>query len=190
MDNRRNNEHYIDLTAYEAIKNVEGWGEKMELKKGNIFEYDGGYETRKVLIVSSDERKDEWYVNGIMLETEPKGNNLVKIGEEMWTDCDKVSLLQRGKFGEYIMTASSDIMGEVDDAILEAFDLYLPEDIEKMTRLQNENNVLIAENEKLKREQRIPLPIGVDPATHIKLEAERDFYRQQYEVLLEKLLSK
>jgi|GEM_PF-3735711 len=125
MDNRRNHEHYKDLTVYQAIKNIEGWGEKMELIKGGIFEYDAGYETRKVLIVSSDERKDDWYVNGIMLEANPSGTNLVTIlcGEEMTADCDKVSLLQRGKFGEHIATASQEEMEEVDEAILDSFDL-------------------------------------------------------------------
>lgn len=184
MDNRRNSEHYMDLTAYEAIKNIEGYGEKMELKKGEIFEYEGGYETRKVLIVSSDERKDEWYVNGIMLEAETKGTNLVKIlcGEEMWADCDKVSLLQRGKFGEHITTVSLDEMEEINDALLETFDLYYPKDIEKMERLK-------AENEKLKQELAKPQVTENSATLNIRLEAERDFYKQQYELLLERLIT-
>lgn len=192
MDNRRNNEHYMDLTAYKAINNIERWGEKMELKKGAIFEYDGGYETRKVLIVSCDERKDDWYVNGIMLEAESKGTNLVPIlcGEEMTADCDKISLLQRGKFGEYITTASFEEMEKVDDAILETFDLYLSEESERVKKLKSDLQALTVENEKLKQEKRMPLPTGADPATHIKLEAERDFYKQQYEMLLERLISK
>lgn len=186
MDNRRNNEYYMDLTAYHAIKNIEGYGDKMELKKGEIFKYDAGYETRKVLIVSSDERKDEWYVNGIMLEANPTGNNLVKIDEEMWADCDKVSLLQRGKFGQYIRTATIEEMGQLEDGILEAFDLYLPEDIEKIKRLKDKVDALTVENEKLKEAP----TTRIDPASHIKLEAERDFYKQQYEMLLERLISK
>lgn len=170
MDERRNAEHYMDLTAYQAIRNVERKEKIMEYKKGEIFEYEAPYnEKRQVLIVSSDERKGDWYLNGIMLESNPKGSNVVQVicGSMQYADCDKVSLIKSENMGQYIRTASDEEMAAVDEGLLDAFGLQPPEQLDFSEPI--ENNV----SEKM-----------------IRLECERDLYKRQYEQLFEKLIAK
>lgn len=117
----RNGSGYVDITAYKALSNIEKENNKMEFKRGEIFEYEmkDRYETKKALVVSADFRSGDRYINVIVLTDEPKGNINVPINCQgmMYADCGMVSFATNDRLLDYIRTATAEEMSQIDAGI-------------------------------------------------------------------------
>lgn len=165
---KRNGSGYYDPTAYKAMKNIENGGEDMEFRRGEIYEYMlfDKMEYTKAIIVSSDERATDRFLNVITLIEEPKGRINVPIhcGVTMYADCGMVSFAKNDRFGKYIRTATADEMKELEDGIKRAFGIKGIESIPKVEK------------------------VAVQDDETIKLKTERDLYKSLYEQLFERLI--
>jgi len=131
----RNGSGYVDITAYKALSNIEKENNKMEFKRGEIFEYEmkDRYETKKALVVSADFRSGDRYINVIILTDEPKGNINVPINCQgmMYADCGMVSFATNDRLLDYIRTATAEEMAQIDEGIakclgIERVDVGMP----------------------------------------------------------------
>ena len=190
----RNGSGAIDPTAYEAIKNIENEGKTMEfieLNKGTVWnvETEGGAKVRQAVIVSADFRARDRYVNAIFLNPEERGRIIVPVELEttMYVDCAKISLLTSDRIISYVGELSESEMSDVDMGMLEALSLMKNEDIDRLEKVAGEAKSEAERSEKIKEEK----PAAMLDETQIKymrLEAERDMYKEQFEKLLEKMI--
>lgn len=199
---RRNGSGYYDPTAYKALKNYEREANHMEYKRGEIYKYNTTGGERDILIVSSNERCEGYYLNALFLNDNASGNYVqVVCGDLRYVDCDNVSLVTADKMGEYIRTATESEMLQVDNGIIDSLGLVLSDETDTMEQLIEEkrkNNAKDAELEDLRKKlKEAPLRTimtsdGIitvsDNATEqtIRLETERDMYKAWFEKLLEK----
>ena len=128
--------------------------------------------------------------------------------------CEQVVTISQDRLGEYIRTATENEMkaidrcllialglnpevtcNESDDSLvddlkmkLEGYERMLDEEKAKFTREKNVCHALQAENEKLKNIIGNQPSHEFDPAEVVALTTERDIYKQQYEMLLTKLV--
>jgi len=207
---KRNGSGYYDPTAYKAMTNlIKGEG-TMEMKRGEIFEYNmQNGELKYVLVISSDERKSDRFLSIIVLSNEPKGriNAPVVCKKQMYADCCMVSYGYSDRFGCYVRTATEREMQEVEAGIMEALDIKatasndafedttycLMRELEGKLEEANRQIVeghehverLLAENERLRNAE----PAN-DPAEVVKLMTERDTYKHLYEQMLERFIGK
>lgn len=206
-DIKRNASYAYDPTAYTAIKNTEREERKsdMEFKRGGMYEYETPYgENRVVLIVSDDSRSKDVYLNGIILDIDDKaGDNVVPImcNAQMYAPCNKVSLIKNEKIGELLKIATISDMRAIDAGIRAAFGF------KEDAKVKSDNDAirikqLEAENREYKhvaddlatRYNKLKAEMGKQTENQsvnaIKVEVERDFYKQQYEMLFERMLGK
>ena len=199
---RRNGSGYYDPTAYKALKNYEREADHMEYKRGEIFKYNTTGGEREILIVSSNERCEGYYLNALFLNDNASGNYVqIVCGDLRYVDCDKVSLVTASNMGEYIRTATEAEMLQVDNGIIDSLGLVLSDETDTMEQLIEEkrkNNAKDAELEDLRKKLKeaqlrtITTSDGIimvsDNATEqiIRLETERDMYKEWFEKLMEK----
>lgn len=191
---RRNGSGYYDPTAYKALRNIEREANRMECKRGEIFKYNTTGGEREILIVSSNERCEGYYLNALFLNDNASGNYVqVVCGDLRYVDCGKVSLVTADNMGEYIGTATEAEMLQVDNGIIDSLGLVLSDETDTMEQLIEEkrkNNAKDAEIEGLKkaiRETELVARQFVDNNEQIiRLETERDMYKAWFEKLLEK----
>ena len=121
----RNGSGYADPTAYKAFMNIER-DEKMEFKRGEIYEYAVKDETKKALVISADFRKKDYFLSVIVLTDEPKGSVCVPIttgGGIMYADCGMVGFAQYDRFGCYLRTVQQAEMDQVDEGVAKCLGL-------------------------------------------------------------------
>ena len=131
---KRNGSGYYDPTAYKALRNIEREVERMDCKRGEIFEFTTSRgDLRKVLIISDDARRYSRNLTGILLNEESKGEYGVQIvcGGKMYAECDRVSHIRADSIGNYIRTATDEEMCNVDDAVMDALGLKAERDVYK-----------------------------------------------------------
>ena len=169
----------------------------MEYKRGEIFKYNmAGYE-REILIVSSNERCWGYYLNALFLNENASGNYVqVVCGGPRYVDCDKVSLVTADKMGEYIRTATEAEMLQVDNGIIDSLGLVLSDETDTMEQLIEEkkkSNAKDSELEELRKKlNEATMVLEVTPPGTmieeriIRLETERDMYKEWFEKLMEK----
>lgn len=202
---KRNGSGYVDPTAYKAIKNYIGGVGTMEMKRGEIFEYNmKNGEIRYALIISSDERRADRVLTVVMLADEPKGRITVPVvcKTQMYADCCMISYAFRDGFGNYVRSATEQEMHEIDLSILEALGFDVSEGVEykasgkpmidelvdsmtnKLTEVEAERDFL--------RKQLKQIEAGTSNANEetMKLTVERNFYKEQYEKLFEKMIAR
>lgn len=195
---RRNGSGYYDPTAYKALKNCEREANHMEYKRGEIFKYNTTGGEREILIVSSNERCEGYYLNALFLNDNASGNYVqVVCGDLRYVDCDKVSLVTASNMGEYIGTATEAEMLQVDNGIIDSLGLVLSDETdtteqlieEKKKNLEKDNRIKSLEKALNDALRTAPLlNAGTNSAAEeiIKLETERDMYKAWFEKLMEK----
>ena len=206
MDERRNSEYYMDLTAYHAIRNIERENRKTEnsmkytMQPGEIWKAEYGNYEKMVIIVAVN--KDAC---SILALNDRKYNDddieVVGIGGVLYTRPELLSYKFHENFSSYVRTLSDiefktirngvqEALGFSSDSLPKLLDLS-----ERAEQLEKECRELRAENETLE-EENYRLKVGMDvnvvsePEKIIRLETERDFYKQQYDLLFERMLEK
>ncbi len=192
---KRNGSGYYDPTAYKALRNIEREVERMDCKRGEIFEFTTARgDLRKVLIISDDARRYSRNLTGILLNEESKGEYGVQIlcGCLMYAECDRISHIKADAIGNYIRTATDEEMQNIDETIMDALGL----------KVENEAAIPDSKLEKELAEARAKImeletrqtysPEQVDAISRqaneaIRLKAERDVYKELYEKLLERM---
>ena len=190
----------LDLTAYEAIKNTEREEKKMDVKnvfRGDIFFVDSQYNTPAPgIVVSSDTSRKS--VSVVWLSQNPEEaaptHVIVPCQGLSTAMCEKISTVNKSRFGQYIRSCTDEEMQRIDAALVYALGLDIPASDtakdEKIRQLQGELNEagLVAEgllremaDMKKNTEEKSPEDI-------IKLTTERNTYKQLYEQLLEKVM--
>lgn len=174
----------------------------MEYKRGEIFKYNTTGGEREILIVSSNERCEGYYLNALFLNDNASGNYVqIVCGDLRYVDCDKVSLVTASNMGEYIRTATEAEMLQVDNGIIDSLGLVLSDETDTMEQLIEEKRKSKAKDAELedlrKKLKEAPLRTittsdGIimvsDNTTEqiIRLETERDMYKAWFEKLMEK----
>lgn len=98
----------------------------MGLYHGDLFQYEMANkngEIKTALVVSSDSRCDDSYVNAIILTDEPKEGISVPITTNrgvMYADCGMVSFALAYRFGDFIQSVKKSEMDKVEEGILQA----------------------------------------------------------------------
>ena len=197
---RRNGSGYYDPTAYKALKNYEREVNHMEYKRGEIYKYNTANGERDILIVSSNERCEGYYLNALFLNDTASGNYVqIVCGDLRYVDCDKVSLVTASNMGEYIRTATEAEMLQVDNGIIDSLGLVLSDETdtteqiieEKKKNLEKDNRIKSLEKALNDALRTAPLlNAGTNSAAEeiIKLETERDMYKAWFEKLMEKAM--
>jgi len=168
----RNGSGYADPTAYKAFMNIER-DEKMEFKRGEIYEYAVKDETKKALVISADFRKKDYFLSVIVLTDEPKGSVCVPIttgGGIMYADCGMVGFAQYDRFGGYLRTVRQAEMDQVDEGVSKCLGL--------------EQKVI----EKLVTPPPMELPAEEPSEELATAKAEAKIYKDLYEKLLAKVM--
>jgi hypothetical protein len=178
MDNEllRNASGYVDYTAYKAIKNYQEGEEKMEFKRGDICYYETHSGHFKVaLVVSAEYRSDNYYQSIIVLTDEPKTEDSVPVVCKgmMYADCGMVSFAQADRLSEYIRTASTYEMAQVDECMAKNLG------IERKTVKVPKDNVAVVESK---------LELAEVSEELTKAQAEANIYKDLYKQLLAKML--
>lgn len=176
----RNGSGYVDITAYEALKNIEKENSNMEFNRGEIFEYEevGRAIPRKALIISADFRTNERWQSIILLSEEPKGKINVPIVCEgkQYADCGMVSFAVTDRLGRYIRTATASEMAQIDEGVAKCLGI--------------EQKTVEVPVEKV-----VEVPAQYPSETHLKTaevlakaKTEASIYKNLYEQLLAKVM--
>ena len=170
----------------------------MEYKRGEIFKYNTTGGERDVLIVSSNERCEGYYLNALFLNDNASGNYVqIVCGDLRYVDCDKVSLVTASNMGEYIRTATEAEMLQVDNGIIDSLGLVLSDETDTTEQLIEEKKKNLEKDDRIKSLEKAlndalrtapVLNAGTNSAAReiIKLETERDMYKEWFEKLMEK----
>lgn len=183
-DIMRNGSGYIDPTAYKAIKNLIKGEETMEMKRGEIFEYNMQNGERKyAIVISSDARKSDKILSMILLSDEPKGriSAAVVCKKQMYADCGMVSYGYSDRFGNYVRTATDDEMDNLEAGILEALGMdglkYCPAQEEAALELVNELKMKLEGAERLLDEEKEKFNKEKEVCHHLQKENDELRYR-------------
>lgn len=101
----------------------------MEFCHGDLFQYEMANkngEIKTALVVSSNSRRNDSYVNVIILTDEPKDGISVPITTNkgiMYADCGMISFALTYRFGEFLQSVKKIEMDKVDDGLLKALGL-------------------------------------------------------------------
>jgi hypothetical protein len=207
----KNGSGYYDPTAHKAFTNII-IESKPACLRGDIytFEMKNNLGERKILVVGSDDRKTDRWISVLFLNDEEKGKNVVPIiaGPMMYVDCDRVTFVDRNSVLNFVRTATDEEMAMINKAICESLaistsdaELYnkyvevgchLEKTKEENEILRKDCEVFAAKNYELKEELRRIIndqdkkTINSDEV--LKLQAMVDVYKEQNEMLLEKLI--
>lgn len=199
----RNASGAIDTTMYEAIKNIESEGNNMDCTKGTICEVETefGARSRKAVIVSSDWRAGDKYLNAIFLTDEERGKIVVPIerGGTWYADCTKVTLITENRVLDFVGEATAQEMADIDAGIIEA--LGLPHEVTlkssndtiddlnaKIMILELEKKNLKSHIKALEHENKNAIASTTPSENVLRLQLERDLYKEQYEKMLNRLI--
>lgn len=182
----RNAEHYMDLTAYTAIKNVER-ERTMLPKKGEIWsvDYNG---TERMAVVIAPQKK---YCSVLMLYDEQKSDNQIKVIAKtvMYAEPAMISYAFYERFISLIKSMPDDDFSNLLGCVADALCIQMDEQTDVVDELEAEIAVLKAENEGLRQNmlamQSLP---AADEISTAKLQAERDVYKALYIETLQKLI--
>lgn len=176
----RNHEGYMDLTAYQAIKNIEGEVDKMEIARGDIYEVerpDG--EEQFAIVVSSREvcEKNAYVCIVFLCDAKPESKWDVEILARtiMTARCGKIYNAHKNRLGGYLRTANEAEMKKIDDALAKSIGI----EAEKDVKYEDDEGEGTREEG---REKAIELK-----ETHeqlVRAEAERDVYKNLYERII------
>ena len=202
-DIKRNAEGYYDQTADQAIKSCE---DRRTFWRGEIYEYiDAKGQNKSALVLSSNDREEDWMISIVMLYEEGKARWSVPVvcGQMMYARCNMVSYCHKDRLGNYIRTATDEEMEAVDAMIANALGLSLGISAtewkaaavewevkchELFNDSEKEKADLRFEIERLKNtldaERAKPTPIVSDDI--IRLTVERDMYKMFYEDVIRK----
>lgn len=198
----KNGSGYYDPTAHNAFKNIISES-KPECLRGDIYtvELKNMQAERKVLVIGNDYRKTDRWISVLLLQDEEKGKNVVPIvaGSMMYVDCDRVTYIDRNNVQNYVRTATAEEMAKIDEAICESLSISTSDAElynkfsaaeEYLCKAKEENGLLKKEIENLERQLRSLL--NKQPSSHsedfIRLTAMLEIYKEQNEMLLEKLI--
>lgn len=135
----RNGSGYVDWTAYQALKAYQKGDERMEYKRGDIFEYEmqNGKGIKNALIVSANFRLNNGYLSIIVLTDEEKDEAYsvpIVCGGMMYADCGMVSFGMKNRIGNYIRTATDAEMKQIDEGIAKCLGIEQKE-VEKVVKV-------------------------------------------------------
>ncbi len=195
MTGIRNDEGYLDLTPYEAMKNIEKERKKnmsnYDIKRGDIFyvykfpdqvgsEQSAG---RPAIIVSNDLcNKNSDAVEIVFCTTQPKPDlpthvRILSTRKDSTALCEQITSVDKSRIGDFIGSCNTQEMEAIDVALLISvglnFDKPKKNDTPPAPAVQT-NNVVNA----------------TPSAELMKMEAQRDTYKQMYEDLLQRLMAK
>lgn len=185
MNDTRNHEGYVDLTAYMAIKNcMKGNNKKMDAcYRGDLFEYEmlDRDETKIAVVVSADYRANDEFLNVIVLTNKPLGSVNCQITTPygiMYADCGMTSFAKHERLGKYLKTISDSELTELSECLVKTLGLsdymQVSEDVKEKVV---EKIVEVPSNDS-------------DSSELIKAQTEAKIYKDLYENLLSKSLSK
>lgn len=213
MDERRNASYCMDMTAYEALMNVQK-GKAMQgneqVYRGEIWfvEYRGGIKGseqdsgRPAIIVSNDKGNEFSNTVEIVYLTSADKKPLPTHVDVMCRVpstalCEQIHSVSKERLMNYTRTLTKEEMQAIDRALMISLGLTEvagmteivsdcpAECYEEKEALQNQIRKLETENQILKR--KAP---ETDARDIIRLEAERDLYKKQAEDYLERLLER
>ena len=214
----KNAEGYSDPTAYKALKSIER-EEKMEFKRGEIYEYEltNGQGTKYAVVVAADERSADRYISVVMLNEKSYGRYSVSVVAHslMYAECDRVSFAMADRLNNFIRTATTEEMKEIDRALINALGIeygsdaaesFLNNELDKVRAALVEATAIIDEQKKQldtmtwnytvqeKRANKLEEELKRKPSDgtviDTKMQIERDFFKAQYEALLAKILER
>ena len=190
---KRNGSGYYDPTAYKAMKRYEREEEEMEqvINKGEIWEVEYGYERKMALVLAVH----EGYCSVLCLNDDDRDTRDIYINARGMksTESGMVSYKFTKSFMDFVRTTTeaefADVMEKVADRLNIGGDTagrIVNENALKLTikRMKEENEILKEQVEELQKK----LDNDSFGSTIIKLTIERDLYKQQYEMLLERLI--
>lgn len=167
---KRNGSGYYDETAYKAMKRVER-KEKMDIKKGEIWEVAMNGGNREMLCIKAFEK----YAVGLLLSPEETEENciMVKSRTKMYADTGRTIYAYNHNIRNYIKTLPED---DIEYVMIE---------IAKTLGLESQ-----ATQEEQTQNQPKLEPFSGELYTKMqsRLEAERDIYKEMYEKLVEKMI--
>jgi hypothetical protein len=186
------------MTAYKAIKNLEGEYGKVEVKRGEIWEVElTNGNVKKALVISGEKRTNDRWQSIVVLNEDQKGKNTVEIVAEgmLYADCDRVSYTENKQFNRFVKLATEDEMRRIDEKILSAIGLdsgfnnllaVIDNLNEEIAKLMHRNCVLDDKLQTIEK-QISASPVEVEKEL-LKAETQRDMYKELYEQMLEKMI--
>lgn len=210
----KNGSGYYDPTMHKALKNIVSES-KPACLRGDIYIVEmKNTSEKKMLVVGADDRKTDRWISVVLLNDESRGRNSVPIiaGAMMYADCDRVTYIDRNNVLNFIRTATEEEMNQIDKAICEGLgintsdvELYnnYEEAVAKVDALEKERYeldecrlVLLSERDRLQLDceylirevEELKNNPAVDSDEVIRLKAMVDIYKEQNQMLLEKLI--
>lgn len=190
----RNAEHYMDLTAYTAIKNVER-ERNMLPKKGEIWSVDYNGVEKTAVVIAAHER----YCSVLMLYDEKKNEKQIKVIAKsiMYTEPAMISYAFYERFVSLIKSMPDNDFSKLLGCVADALCIQMDEQTDKAEEYKKQLMVYKVElealrqnNAELKEElERCQQPTLVNgDAEMAALRAERDVYKALYTETLQKLI--
>lgn len=163
---KRNGSGYYDETAYKAMKQVEK-GEKMDIKRGEIWEVSMNGGIREMLCIKAFEK----YAVGLLLSQEETEENsiMIKSRTKMYADVGRTIYAYNDNIRSYIKTLPENDMDYIIREIAKTLELEPPE-----PEVQPFQTELIPFTYKKQEET-------------CRLETERDVYKELYTDLMAKV---
>lgn len=152
-----------------------------------------------MIIVSSDERCTDQFLNAIILTDEPKGRHDVAVtcGAMMYANCDAIRSTHRSKLGDYIRIATDAEIRAINEEIARTFGLNADKredssNVEEELLIQlDEANARIKELEESKaRADEAATGAIKNTADMIRVTAERNAYKELNDKLLDLIAQK
>lgn len=165
-DLKRNGSGYYDETAYKAMKKMER-EEKMDIKKGEIWEVAMNGGNREMLCIKAFEK----YAVGFLLSQEEAEENCIMVMSrtKMYADTGRTIYAYNRNIRNYIKTLPEDDMEYVMFEVAKTMGMELPAPQEEPMELTSNH----CED------------LGFVMS---RLEAERDIYKELYTDLMEKVM--
>ena len=195
MDERRNASYCMDMTAYEAIKNIERQEQNMDIMRvGEIWECSGN----KILLILAVHEK---VCNALLLTDEKKVDSDIEvIGEGMqYTNPCMIQYKYKNTFERFIRKVPDDefkyIQNRVGDVL--GFTFNCPNDCslleEKVKSYEEEikkRDCMLQDAYEVNEDLRQALTSRPYSEDIIRVETERDLYKKQAEDYFERLLER
>lgn len=185
-DIRRNGEHYLDLTAYHAIKNIEREKMEMDIFRGDIFYIrkptgTGNTGKQPVVVVTNNTVNRGQFIGVVYLslkkQSEHPWQTEIVCGGIATADCAFVQSVSRDRFEQFSRQCTDEEMRRIDDALIDGLGIS-PREM-----------LVIGSNAPAPVE--LPFKDQVESVsiqeTILLLETERDLYKKLYEDLIEKI---
>lgn len=209
----RNGSGYTDFTAFKAILNMEG-SEQMDIYKGDIFYIQNNgrvtgseqYSDRPAVVVSNNTGNEHsGVVEIVYLTSQPKKDlpthTKVLCNVPSTALCEQIYTVSKERLGSYIRTCTEKEIAAIDDALKISLGLNgsdeTQNDSEEVEKLKNQLKEAGAKIKEQKKEitdlrtifEESPASEAETNEYIIRLETERDLYKQQYEALFERLIN-